>query len=83
MIVAGVDVGSVATKAVVLTDGKVVGDAVARTGVSPARAGAEVLEAALVRGRLSRGEVRRIITTGYGRRSVGLGDGKGHKRLGD
>jgi predicted CoA-substrate-specific enzyme activase len=75
MIVAGVDIGSVATKAVVLTDGKVVGEAVARTGVSPARAGAEVLEAALARGRLSRGEVERIITTGYGRRSVGLGDG--------
>jgi predicted CoA-substrate-specific enzyme activase len=75
MVVAGVDVGSVATKAVVLVEGKAVGAALVRTGVNPARAATEVLEAALAQGRLSRAEVERLITTGYGRRAVGLGDG--------
>ncbi len=144
MIDAGVDIGSVATKAVVVTDGearplpagpsgarntvrrtansespavhqdrrglKVVGRAITRTGVNPPEAGEEVLNAALKEAGLTgdrearplstvapgahnqppsrspamnpgasrtaggRGLLDRIVTTGYGRRSVPFGD---------
>ncbi len=75
MVVAGVDIGSVATKAVIVIDAEVVGRAVARTGVNPPKAGEEVLSAALADAGLTGERPERIITTGYGRRSAGLGDG--------
>jgi len=75
MIVAGVDIGSVATKAVVLEDGQVVGKAVARTGIDHPEVGREVLESALAQAGTTREVVRRVVTTGYGRRSAKLGAG--------
>lgn len=73
VVVAGVDIGSVATKAVVLADGEVAARKVVRTGVYPARAAEQALEAALAEAGLSRDRLEHVVTTGYGRRSVRLG----------
>ena len=73
MAVAGVDIGSVATKAVVLVDGQVVARRVVRTGVNPAQVGEETLRQALQEAGLTRQGLRCVVTTGYGRRSARLG----------
>jgi len=75
MIVAGVDIGSVATKAVIVVEGRVAGRAMTRTGVNPPQAGEEVLSAALREAGLAADRLDRTVTTGYGRRAVRFGDG--------
>lgn len=70
MLKAGVDVGSVATKVVVLQDGVVAAKCVLPTGASPGRAAERVLRRALRElGRSSR-DVAVVTGTGYGRRQV-------------
>jgi len=66
MITAGIDIGSVATKAVVLSDGKPVGKALVQTGTDPRAAAAEVLSQALAQAGLRESELPRVVT-GYGR----------------
>jgi len=73
MIVAGIDIGSVATKALVLVGGEVAARAVTRTGADPARAAEDVLARALAQAGLAGAEVERKVTTGFGRRSTNLG----------
>lgn len=72
MLVAGVDVGSVAAKAVVLdADLKtVVGRAVLPTGWNPKEAGAAALDAALAQAGAVRDDLLRVVGTGYGRVSL-------------
>lgn len=65
-ITAGIDIGSVATKVVVLSDGKAVGKALVNTGTDPRAAGAEALSQALGQAGLQECELPRIVT-GYGR----------------
>lgn len=74
MITAGVDVGSVATKAVVLRDGDVLGSALARTGADPRAAAEEVLRAAAGRAGTTREQIERVVATGYGRRTAESAD---------
>lgn len=74
MIRAGVDIGSVATKAVLLGDEKVLGKAIVKTGVNPREAAEEALSRALNEAGIKREKVERIASTGYGRRSVDFGD---------
>ncbi len=66
---AGVDVGSIMAKAVILNveDSRVLGSVVAPTGWQPARAGREVLLGALQQAGLKRADIDRIVATGYGR----------------
>ena len=73
--VAGVDSGSASTDAVVMdSERKILGRAILSTG-SGAAAGAErALEAALREAALSRDALDCVVTTGYGRRTVGLGE---------
>jgi predicted CoA-substrate-specific enzyme activase len=74
-LVAGVDVGSTQTKAVVL-DGsrRVVGRAVVDTGAHVSRAGERAFEQALAAGGCARGQVEFVVGTGYGRYKVTFGD---------
>lgn len=73
--VAGVDSGSASTDAVILDwDRRVVGSAILPTG-SGAMSGAEqALDAALGVAGLSRDDLAAVVTTGYGRDTVGLSD---------
>ncbi len=66
MITAGIDIGSVATKAVVLSDGKVVGRALLKTGTEPRAAAAGALAQALGHADAGEAGLPRVVT-GYGR----------------
>lgn len=72
---AGVDVGSTTTKAVVVSaDGRVRGVAVVRSGADFTRAATAAFEAACAAVPASREGIRRVISTGYGRRNVPFAD---------
>ncbi|WP_031483261.1 acyl-CoA dehydratase activase [Maridesulfovibrio frigidus] len=66
MITAGIDVGSVAAKAVIFDD-KIIGKAVIPTGWDPKGAGEEVFRMALADAGISRTDVSHVVGTGYGR----------------
>ena len=68
----GVDVGSVAAKAVILADGKVAGRGMAPTGADPALAAETAWAKALEAAGADRASVSRVVTTGYGRRATRL-----------
>jgi predicted CoA-substrate-specific enzyme activase len=69
MIFAGLDIGSVATKAVVWDDraGRVLASALGASGWEPRLAGEACLRDALGQAALSRGDLRGLVVTGYGR----------------
>ena len=64
---AGVDVGSLGTKAVILRDGEIIGRAIIRTGINTVENGENGLKAALEDAGISRDEVQFVVATGYGR----------------
>lgn len=68
MAVAGVDIGAVATKVVILADGQAKAFHILPTGVDGNKAARRALRLALVDAGLSRQEVGYIVSTGYGRR---------------
>jgi len=74
MITAGIDLGSVYTKTVLLVDGRLMGYAVARTGPQPDRTAEMLLQEALHKAGARREEVESVVSTGYGRRTVGIAD---------
>jgi len=63
---AGVDVGSLTTKAVIL-NGKVIGKAIIPTGIKAVENGAKALELALENANLKRDDLQYVVATGYGR----------------
>ncbi len=67
MIFAGIDVGSVAAKAVILQGREILAYTVEPTGWSPKQAGRLVYEQALQKAGLLPGDVKGIVGTGYGR----------------
>jgi predicted CoA-substrate-specific enzyme activase len=71
---AGIDIGSVATKAVVLRDGIVVGRSLVRTGAAAAAAARDALGAALRDAGAARDDLDRVVATGYGRRAIDFAD---------
>ncbi len=72
---AGIDVGSVATKAAVITpERRLAARAVVPTGVSGAAAAEQALDRALTEASLDAGSVRFIVATGYGRDLVSFAD---------
>jgi len=75
MIVAGIDIGSVATKAALLDGGRVVGRGMCATAADPGAAAETALEAALAETGLARAGIARTMATGYGRRAVKTADG--------
>lgn len=70
LVTAGVDVGSVSSKAVVLLDGKVFAFSVLRTRSSSSDSAVQALEAALQGTELSLEKIDFIVGTGYGRVNV-------------
>lgn len=69
MLVVGIDVGSVTTKAVLMDKG-LIGYKVVATGASPREAGWECLELLLGERGLPRKDIGMIVGTGYGRISL-------------
>jgi len=74
MICAGVDIGSVATKALILQDREVLATAVQPTGSRPKLTAQAVLDQALAQAGLRQADLAHIVSTGYGRRVVEFGD---------
>lgn len=72
--VAGVDIGSATTKAVILKPGKVLGRAVVQTGPDNRKAAHEALQRALADCGLARDRLRAIVSTGYGRERADFAD---------
>jgi len=70
MITAGVDIGSITTKAAVLRDGALLGTKVGFTGYNSELAGSSILSELLRELGIDISGVDRIVSTGYGRNSV-------------
>jgi len=73
---AGVDIGSLTAKAVVIDSmtHEILGDALALTGHRPPVAGEQVLRQALQEAEVSLDKVDRLVATGYGRASIQAAD---------
>lgn len=70
MITAGVDIGSTASKAVILEEGRILGSVIGPSSVNPAKTAREIFERALAAAGVKESEVRRVVGTGYGRAQV-------------
>ncbi len=72
---AGIDSGSSSTDAVVMdADKNILGKAILPTGAGAASGADKALEAALKDAGLSRDDIDAVVTTGYGRETIGLSD---------
>ncbi len=71
---AGIDIGSITTKAAVLEDGRILGTRVIFTGYNVEVAARKVYEELLDALAMERSSISRIISTGYGRNSVPFAD---------
>jgi predicted CoA-substrate-specific enzyme activase len=76
MAVAGVDIGAIAAKAVILEDNQIRGYAIAPTGYDVAMAAKKVLQESLKKAGLKEKDLEHIVATGYGRISVPFADEK-------
>jgi len=71
VVVAGIDIGSLSAEAVIMDDrGKMLGYSIIATGASGAGAAERAYAEALAVSGVERGEVSRVVATGYGRISV-------------
>lgn len=72
---AGVDSGSASTDVVIMDrDRKIVSWTVVRTGAGAAHGAEKALNTALEKAGIDRSEIGEIVSTGYGRDTIGLGD---------
>ncbi|MFT8889647.1 MAG: acyl-CoA dehydratase activase [Ethanoligenens sp.] len=71
---AGVDVGSLGTKTVILVDGKIAGHSLIRTGINSVENGETGLQKALEDANLKREDLKFVVGTGYGRISAPYAD---------
>ena len=67
---AGIDIGSITTKAAVLSDGLLLGTRVGPTGYNAETAGRKIYLELLEELGLSEDEIDKVVSTGYGRNSV-------------
>ena len=74
MITIGIDIGSITAKGAVFSDGKILATKVIFTGYSVDSAGKRVLDEVLELAKIDRESVGKIISTGYGRKSVSFAD---------
>ena len=70
MLVAGIDVGSLTAKAVVLDNGKIVAKAVSRVTPKPAESAEKALELAIKESGIKKSEIGFYVATGYGRKQI-------------
>ncbi|MBT8341579.1 MAG: 2-hydroxyglutaryl-CoA dehydratase [Desulfatitalea sp.] len=71
---AGIDVGSLTAKSVIIDHSGIVAAKIIRTGAVPQKAGEAVFQKVLDRAHCRREEIRRIVATGYGRISLPFAD---------
>lgn len=71
---AGIDIGSISTKAVIMKGGEFLAGRVIFTGYNAESAGRKAFDAVLADLRLDRSAIARIVSTGYGRKSLALAD---------
>jgi len=71
---AGIDIGSISTKAAIMKDGILLGTKIIFTGYNAELAGRNVLEAILTELDMTHKSIDRIVTTGYGRKSMTIAD---------
>jgi predicted CoA-substrate-specific enzyme activase len=74
MITAGIDVGAATTKVVILKDTKILAKAITSTKADPNLAAKLVMKRALKQAKLSKSNVKYIVSTGYGRRAIEYGN---------
>jgi len=67
---AGVDIGSITTKAAILADGKILGTKVLFTGYNAEEAGRKVFLELLSDLKMNEADIHKVVSTGYGRNSV-------------
>ncbi len=70
MIVAGIDVGALTTKAVILKGDSIIGGGIVKTEAKPMQASRKAFDAALSKARLKSKKVKYIVSTGWGRKKV-------------
>ncbi len=73
-VVAGVDIGSTASKAVILVDGRSAGQVVGPSSTNPKRTAREIYEKALAEASVDVSDVELVVGTGYGRAQVEFAD---------
>lgn len=71
---AGIDIGSMTTKCIIMDNTDIIGSIVIPTNADPKNAGINVLESTLKNNGISRPSLSRIVGTGYGRISLDLFD---------
>ena len=76
MLVAGIDIGSLATKAVIYdgADGAIISSACIPSGARPPQAGERVLQQVLEAADVDRDAIAVIVATGYGREAISVAD---------
>jgi len=74
MIYAGIDIGSITAKAALIRGNQLFGTHVILTGYNPLNAGIKVFETLLEKMKVSKPDVKAIVSTGYGRASVNFAD---------
>jgi len=76
MIVAGIDIGSLSAKALVLQDGQIIrGWSIGLTGPDPVESASLVMNLALKEANLSASDIEYVVSTGYGRVNVPFAQG--------
>ena len=74
MSTAGIDMGAQYIKVVIVEDGKILGRSITPTGFDPLEAAQGALHEAIAQAGISRDDVKRIVATGAGRKSVSFAD---------
>jgi len=74
LITAGVDIGSTASKATVIVDGRIAGQVVSQSSTNPSRTAREVYDQACAAAGVASGDVSYVVGTGYGRTQVPFAD---------
>ncbi len=74
MITAGIDIGSITTKAAILNDDKIAATALIFTGYNAEDAGKKIFDEILKKAGLEKSSINGIVSTGYGRSSVKFAD---------
>ncbi len=74
MITAGIDVGSLSTKAVIVADGKPVGSGIVLTSPDTEASAENSLNKALQQSGLARSDIQHVTGTGYGRVNISFAD---------
>ena len=70
MVFAGIDIGSLTAKALLLEDGEILGFKIIRVKKTPVESAESVFEAALSETCINRDDVKFVVSTGYGRDNI-------------